>query len=407
MPSPYGDGWQNATHIKILFFAIILLAELLWGSFVGVRFGRGLLYVWYHHYALRRNCVENNSLRLKNLEKFLLLSERKSQHPVKVVVVVGESATRSAMGCYSGSENTTPFFSSMLGNSGFYLFPRAYSREIFTCKVLPNMFTRLSPRWHRNFFETPSLFDVCNRAGVRIKYISNQYSYIGDWNNYLAGVAKEYPGRSIYDAGIADLRTLPDGCLLDAVVSEFENVPGNMASLTVVHMFGSHFPFEKRVPEKFAEEHYGSNTARECYLNTILYSDIFLKNVFERFVNSVRGPRCIIYVSDHGEDVTGRVKRSEELSSVCKEMLEIPLAIWVSKEFASLYPEKVEALRCNVSKLFINDYLYDSVLDLFDFADCGNVVWDARQSVFSSSYREPERTVECIGGQSRLCDWFR
>ena len=223
----------------------------------------------------------------------------------------------------------------------------------------------------------------------------------------MNGVNSIFPGRRIYDAGIANIKTEPDGCLLRDVSEVLRNLPLEESSLTVIHLFGSHYPFADRVPSGFGDMHFGTETKYRSYLNTILYSDGILENIFRQVVRLGNGPRVIIYISDHGEDVTGEVHRSEAFETMRAEFLEIPFAIWMSDEFAEQWPEKVVALRVNVSKLFINDYLYDSVLDLFEISGGDTVVYRNQQSIFNSLYCEPDASVRCCGEQYLLSNWLK
>jgi glucan phosphoethanolaminetransferase (alkaline phosphatase superfamily) len=144
--------------------------------------------------------------------------------------------------------------------------------------------------------------------------------------------------------------------------------------LIVMHIVGSHGPYYKRYSEQtwkmlaFDEktlavaEQAGDAERLQEYYASLLETDRFLQQVFER-LDKLRGaPVVWVYISDHGENPHAGAGHYQDRFSW--SMARIPLAVWCSQDWRERYPERFEVMKTNKDKIFTNDLLFDFYMGL-------------------------------------------
>ena len=82
-------------------------------------------------------------------------------------------------------------------------------------------------------------------------------------------------------------------------------------------------------------------------------------------------------------------------------MTRIPLFAYLSSEYRSLHPGRMEALQINAEKYVTNDLLYDLICGIFDVrSNC----FDESQSLASTSYRFKREELLTYEGKKHIKD---
>ena len=256
--------------------------------------------------------------------------------PLLGVLIIGESATRNRWGLYGYKNQTTPMISSLNGDDGeLIVFKDVKAAGLRTFEAMVKMFTGATDE--APMAVNPPFAAVINKAGYYSVLISAQ----GHWATldcyedilfhscdkriFLGDVEGLAPG---YDE-----RTLP--FLKDEIAKSTER-----ATLSFLHLVGSHYPYHLRYPKGlFGRKDW------DDYDNTILYTDMQLGKVVS-ILKETKRPSFMIYISDHGESPDSSTWRD----ATDKDCWEIPLIMWFSQEYASKFPECIDALRSMSTK---------------------------------------------------------
>lgn len=296
--------------------------------------------------------------------------------PYRVVLVLGESATRYRLGAFGYERNTTPFLSRLLAGDvpGWKgtAFTNAWSPTIATAYAFNVL---LAP-------EGMPFFKLMNQAGYRTAYISNN-SALGRFDDVMHRPSWHYAHEhwlsteNDVDAGdykAEVLSVMPTSRMIYGKTGRFEG-QGRMKVdsvllprfgrflednekgpvFAVLHLRGSHFFYRYRYPEAFAffgtekdtksrPETPGLKKARTSwaddkdklerltrtfdeYDNSVLYTDQMLEKIFELIGTDV--PTAVVFLSDHGEDCLQEKDDSpfRSLNEPTKPMFAIPLAV--------------------------------------------------------------------------------
>ena len=149
---------------------------------------------------------------------------------------------------------------------------------------------------------------------------------------------------------------------------------------------GSHWYYENRYSENFRKfkptihsKYVKANSNQEMinsYDNTILFLDYFLENII-RNIEKQNTNTLLIYLSDHGEALgeNGNWLHAQE-----SESIKNPAAIiWFSEKFYQNNKEKALKIASIENKKMTTDFLYHTVLGLFDVK---GVAIDPKENIF-------------------------
>ena len=298
--------------------------------------------------------------------------------PRLIVVVIGESSNRNHWSLYGYPRETTPELRS-LGND-LIRFSDVISFSTGTQTVLRGMFTTKD--------HSLPIFPLFSAAGYRTHWLSAQYSQ-GPNDAGMMALVRSADDR-VFLNGTYDENLLP-------LIKKAAQSPGKNAIF--VNLFGSHIRYEDRYPSRFAIFHgEGEKEHRiATYDNTIRYTDHVLKEIIE-ILRSRDESSCLLFVSDHGEDVYDSLPdtylfRSETLAT--NPMYEVPFFVWFSPEYRRQNPTFVLDVEKSRQRKYQTRGLYSSIIDLARFT---HPMYAAKSSVFSPGFEETARRV---GGMSR------
>ena len=204
------------------------------------------------------------------------------------------------------------------------------------------MFSNLG---RKNYDETlansqDNLLDIYQRAGFSVTWIDN--------NTGSKNVA-----RRVTEIDVAHntdpAMCVSDGCHDEILLPELEqhiaSIKGD--SVLVLHMLGSHGPaYFQRYPPGFTRfkpictsvelQDCTSESLKNSYDNTILYSDFVLAEMIKRLQQATSLQTALFFVSDHGESTGehGFFLHGAPYAIAPNEQTRVPMFFWLSGDFA-------------------------------------------------------------------------
>ncbi len=314
--------------------------------------------------------------------------------PPVVVLVLGESTRRGALGLYGYHRPTTPELS---GLDGLVTFEDAVAAASVTQPSVSMMLSAATPATLADHPEG-SWLALAREVGFETVWISNQDRTDGTATALLADDADRvvYTSHSWSASGQLDGDVLP---VLDRVLADRT---GPLA--VVVHLMGAHDDYALRYPDRFARFGHGSypparnaalaSTERamiDHYDNAVAYTDWVVAEVFRR-AEATGAPAAGVFVSDHGENLydTPARLRGHGVPGTTAYEIEVPLALWSTPSFRAARPDLVDAAERNRA-------LPVSTADLFwGLADLVGADWSgarAERNPFSPQFQPAPRRV--------------
>ena len=291
------------------------------------------------------------------------IAEVSTQHPPQVLVVIGESFSKSHSSLYGYGHDTNPELAQMASAGNLFSFTHCEAPAPFTHLAFKN-FLSLWDGKSDNWYEHPTLFDVFSQK-YTIRWISNQQDH-GMHENAQVAFA------NLSDTVWFACRDIGKGSYYDEVLlnplrsfAQGDSLP----ALTIVNLMGQHEAFIYRYPKQW--EHFKADDYQELpahqrqliaqYDNSTRYNDHIVASIFDLWKD-----QCVLafYFPDHGLDLY------ETRDNYCGHALEnnqrswdaacqIPFFIYVSDSYREAFPEQVERISQSLDKPFnTRDFIY-------------------------------------------------
>ena len=273
------------------------------------------------------------------------------------VMVIGETARAMSWGLYGYERETTPFASRDERLVKFH----ALTQSNTTHKSVPMLLTPADAENYELLYRCKSIITLFKECGFKSVFLTN-HSYNQTFmeryfNEADISISLRENGQHSYDYPMVDSLTN----ILQ------QDTTSNM--FIVMHLYGSHFNYQERYPEEFAQfKPHKAETISPAYKqelinsydNSILYTDNLLKKTVE-LIGQQRCKSAIIYTSDHGEDlIDDRRKRFLHASPLpTAYQLYVPFIFWHSDKY-----RQSEALKYN-SIIHNSEYVVSSNEVLF------------------------------------------
>jgi len=317
---------------------------------------------------------------------------------VTFVLIIGESANRNHMSIYGYPRNTTP---KLKNREDIILYHDIISAYSLTINSVSSMLTESNLENKKPFNESISLADVFHSAGFKTFWLSNQLP-IGIWDNAIYNMAQtfdvvHYTNSSANSSFESTYYSPCDEVLLDPIAVALQDTA--RYKFIVVHLMGSHTSYGKRYPKQYAFFNHGHDKKTKIidqYDNSILYNDFVIDTIFYMLSDyAKKNPRMIassIYLSDHGENVYDENDNvgHDYSGSIPKSNVEIPFIVWLSPQYKVLFEEKYKMMKKNRNLPFVNDDLFDAVIDMNFINYSGK---NTQRSVFSEEYNSERKRI--------------
>ena len=372
--------------------ATIFMLVYSWKPKHGIFVRTGLATLWHNvaEYAAENNRYsEELESRLKSLTVTPL---HPADRPSTTILIIGESANRDYMSAFSDiSQHTTPWMEQMKQDKEhFFLFPNAYSCDVQTVPTLEQALTERNQYNGKPFYQSCSIIDIAHKLGYQVHWYSNQ-GHLGVSDTPITLVAATADVAKWTKQELNQFQY--DGNLLDFL----QEVDPTKQNLVVLHLIGSHFNFENRFPEHMRQWGKAGVPDNEAnYLNALHYTDYVLQQVYE-YGRSHLNMDCMVYFSDHAT--------VPDHHRIPKFMgywdIRIPMTVWVSDDYATEHPQRVEALRHNAEKYWTNDLLYELMCGLMDVQSNN---FDETASIASDHFRFTVDMLTTMNGNIRISD---
>ena len=278
---------------------------------------------------------------------------------IDVIFVLGEAVRADHLSLNGYSRQTCP---RLAQQSNILSLPNIYSPYTYTSLSVPYILSpadSLHSGWTNTYY---SFIHTFHRHGFYTAWLSNQ----DKGRNYVAFIHESdtiiFPNASktsfVFDPWYDEQLLTP----LDSLMQH-----ATARNLYVFHMIGSHWYYNNHVTPQHqlfqpvtTERIITKNESQHIinsYDNTILYLDMFLDSIIQRF----EGRNAImLYLSDHGEALG---EDGQWLHANDAQPLHYPAAlVWYSDRYAASFPDKIHALHQNASRRFRTEYLYPSIL---------------------------------------------
>ena len=325
----------------------------------------------------------------------------------RMVVVIGESASRDHLSLYGYPLQTTPRLDSI--RDDLHIFEDAVASSTATAENMPRLLTFMTDEpGDKEWYDFPSTLQLFRQLGYRTYWLSNQ-EYSGQWSNLSTILALDADVLKYVGNLESDEHFLYryDEALLPEWRKALE--ANDTLQLTFLHLMGSHFQYDRRFPESghhFLAKDVMAEMPRKWlddekagiianYDNSILYTDSILA-VLLGDIRKSDVPSVMIYVSDHGENVyDDRDYRGRD-----PKFVSVPFLIYVNDAYRHRNPEIVKEIEAARKVAFSTSELPQMLMHL---SATRYRLYDSVRDPLSPAFRPRERWVdEEVSHQDRM-----
>ncbi len=313
------------------------------------------------------------------------------QEPLKVVVILGESARADFMSAYGYQRTTTPVLDSLINTKEVIAYNDAVSSAPSTYLSGQRIFTFWDSKPGKNWYDFPDLTTTFKRANFKTKWISNQ-----DYSDY-SSIERVFTTSADTFISTADfMNNLTESSIDERLIPHVLSDTISAPSLTVIHLMGSHHTYHLRYPPAF--DFFKAKDMEECstedaksqkaaYLNSLRYTDHLLDKMIKHY-SSQRA--LVFYFSDHGEMVDEPEERGffghgVRLNS---PSLDIPFFVYASPQLRKEHPELWERIKKAQFRPISTAWFTNSLTSLLGIRTKYN---DERYNFFSDKFTNPTR----------------
>ena len=309
----------------------------------------------YIAYRSQLSNMENILNNLQSLPSFENLKDSNGDTPRTLVLIIGESTTRTRMGIYGYNRNTTPMIEQFRKeNPNLLVFNDVVSSRPYTIEILEQALTFADEQHPDLYLKQPSLIHLMKQAGYKTFWITNQQT-MTKRNTMLTMFSKQTDKQYYMNNDRNQSARQYD----DAVIQPFKEVLTDPAKkkFIVIHLLGTHMKYEFRYPKSSEYNVFQDKTGipfnidddnakvYNSYDNAISYNDYVITTLFNTFKQS-HDNGFMLYFSDHGEevyqtppyDVLGRNEKAPT-----KPMYTIPFILWQSPSWLKTHPNDYQA----------------------------------------------------------------
>ncbi len=341
-----------------------------------------------HDYMKRASLyAENHDSKFAALQAVQL---NPAAYPNTVIVVIGESETRTLMNAYNPDHvPNTPWLTAKKQDPNFTLFTNAYSCVWYTVPVLEHALTESNFYNNKEFNQSISIIDMAKKAGYKTYWFSNQGS-VGVADTPITLVAKTADVSEWVD------RDLKESTLDGALLQFLQRVDPNEKNFVVLHIMGSHIEYRNRYPAEFQHFNDGKINEQADFDNTVLYTDWVLSQIFD-YAQQNLNLDAMVYFSDHGSDPD--VGRQPDSASF--KVLRIPMFCYLSKEYQRRNPQIASTVKAHQNNYFTNDLEYEFICGILNMESPN---YDPSYSLSSPAWKMQRKDLVTRFGKTSLLD---
>lgn len=306
------------------------------------------------------------------------LSFVKDIKPKNIVMIIGESFSKSHSSLYGYEKNTNPLLSILKNKGELYVFPNVRSPELHTIEVFRALMSTYKPEYKDSikWYECLTLQETLSNSGYNQVWISNQ-SKIGLYDNVVSKYS-ELCDTAIFvgDCYANSKKWISNDYdeLLLSPLTEYKNAGHSENNFYFIHMMGSHNTFNNRYPKSFDIFKYEDYLDKKEwqrkilaeYDNSVLYNDSIVNEIIKVFS---KDEAIVFYFSDHAldlyqsrDDYAGH-GRANDVKSV-EAGSDIPFMIYISPKYQEKFHENCEKIKQSINKEFRTDDMIYTIMDI-------------------------------------------
>ncbi len=357
-------------------------------------------------YARSYRCVANY-MRDRKVIRELQTKKRPLPHPEslvssraaeRIVVIIGESASRDHLSLYGYPLSTSPRLDSI--SAGLYKFDDAIASSTSTAQNMPRLISFMTDEpGGKEWYEYPSLLQIFHQLGYKTYWLSNQ-EYSGKWSNLSSILSAD--ADVVKYVGSIDSE---DHYIVrhdDILLPEWQKAVASNDSLQLIfiHLMGSHFKYSHRYPESathFVANDIKSKLPRKWlddkkagiiadYDNSILFTDSIISEVLDGVRNSAL-PTVVVHLSDHGENVyDDRDYRGRD-----PKYVKVPFVVYANDEYRRENPDIITDIERARSNPFSTSELPQMLLNL---SGTKYIFYDSIRNPISPHFEKRKRYVD-------------
>lgn len=329
--------------------------------------------------------LPQNAQKLKLSEDKELASQRV---PGTIILVIGESATRDAMSAFAPiSFDSTPWERAMKQNPNFFFYPNSYANFPNTVMAVTQALTSANQYNRVPLKKAVDLMTLAKKAGYTTYWLSTQEK------------------SSVSDAGITLIAQQSENIKWikgndEAILPALKNIPKGQNNFIVLHLTGSHFRYDQRIPEAYCLAQGWELLDKEekeiWYQRSLHHTDSILQQIYQQGQDRFQ-MQALVYFSDHGEDL----ELTHTASPFKFNMVRIPFWIYLSPSYQAAYPETVKVLRQHESAIFTNDLVFDTMSGLLQ---APSNFYDARHDLTQPDYQLTQDNALTLHGKKKISE---
>lgn len=303
---------------------------------------------------------------------------KNNNSPRNIVMIIGESFSKSHSSLYGYGKRTNPMLATMFSDSVLYVFKNITSVHTGTTPNIKAIMSSYKDEYSDSiqWYKCLNIIDVMGCSGYKTRWISNQskrgladnevgrYAELCDVESF---VGDKYSGMNRRDL---DEELLPfiEEHLKDSLNKNF----------FVIQMMGSHSAFKMRYPksfERFVAVDYDATHNRLStenkqllaeYDNSVLYNDSVVYEIMQRFADE---EAVVFYFPDHALDVfessddyIAHAKPGDELSEYYGK--QIPFMVYTTENFRNKFPQIEQRIKAAVDVPYRTDSVMYTIMDV-------------------------------------------
>lgn len=296
------------------------------------------LVMGYLKYRISLHKFEQNLLARNTITPLENFSDKNSDTPNTLVLVIGESTNGQRMSLYGYHRNTSPRLSAL--KNELLIFNHVFAPRPYTIETLEQVLSFADQQNPDLYLKQPSLIDMMKQAGYQTWWISNQQTQTQ--RNTMLTTFSSQTDEQIY---LNNNRSQNSAQYDEVVFKPFEKLLNNSESkkFIIIHLLGTHRAYHYRYPEsyQFFNNRMGQpywirkkRHSREYndYDNAVLYNDFVVASLIQKLKKS-KDNGFLVYFSDHGEEVYDyphRLFAGRNEASPTYAMYTVPFFIWRS-----------------------------------------------------------------------------
>ena len=302
--------------------------------------------------------------------------------PSNVVLIIGESFTRSHSSLYNYDKPTNPELSAYRDSSLLFTFDNVdapASKTSNSILFMLSTYDKADKSSHdpKKWYDYTSIIELMQECGYVCYWFSNQERVNN--SNCIARIFADACDKEWFLSKLGK----DDYILVDSSYELANNLINRHNSFIIYHLMGSHFDYSHRYPKEFAiftENDYlkqpqGHRAILASYDNSILYNDYVVSQIINLYKDK---DAIILYVPDHGQVMYRDPKSPNYYAHGNKDDkvsyalgVEIPFMIIATRHYQKNHPETMQRIKTSSTqaKSWNSDDLPYLIMDLIGVKD--------------------------------------